>query len=146
MAKFIITVEGGKITQTLNYLDRNVKENRYIYENGNESGITEDPEEVYSDIPESYRITEKYKDLLDTINLGKTQITETMRRLNELEKEMEAYDIPEPENAREHVISLSNRYLEKLSKMFAPNPPKTDKQIEEAIKELIHKGVILRDL
>lgn len=146
MAKYIITVEGGKITQTLNFLDRNVKENRYVYENGNESGITDEPEEVYSDIPESYRITEKYKELLDTVNLGKTQITETMRRLNELEKEMEAYDIPAPENAREHVISLNNADLEKLSKMFEPNPPKTDKQIETAIKELIHKGVILRDL
>ena len=146
MAKFIITIEGGKITQTLNFLDRNVKENRYVYENGNESGITDEPEEVYSDIPENYRITEKYKELLQTVYLGKNQITETMRRLNELEKEMEAYNIPSPENACEHVISLSNEDLEKLSKMFAPNPPKTDKQIEEAIKELIHKGVILRDL
>lgn len=146
MAKFIITVKGRKITQTLNFLDRNVKENRYIYENGNESGITDEPKEVYKDIPESYRISEKYKELFDTVNLAKTQITETMRRLNELEKEMEAYDIPAPENAREHVISLNNTDLKKLSKMFEPNSPKTDKQIEEAIKELIHKGVILRDI
>lgn len=146
MAKFIITVEGGKITQTLNFLDRNVKENRYIYQNGNESGITDDPEEVYDDIPESYRISEKYEELLHTVNLGKTQITETMRELNELEKEMEAYDVPISEHAREHVISLNNADLEKLAKTFEPNPPKTDKEIEEAIKELIHKGIILRDL
>lgn len=146
MAKFIITVEGGKITQTLNFLDRNVKENRYIYQNGNESGITDDPEEVYDDIPESYRISEKYEELLHTVNLGKTQITETMRELNELEKEMEAYDVPIPEHAREHVISLNNKDLEKLAKTFEPNPPKTDKEIEDAIKELIHKGIILKDL
>lgn len=146
MAKFIITVEGGKITQTLNFLDRNVKENRYIYQNGNESGITDDPEEVYDDIPESYRISEKYKELLHTVNLGKTQITETMRELNELEKEMEAYDVPISEHAREHVISLNNEDLEKLAKTFEPNPPKMDKEIEDAIKELIHKGIILKDL
>lgn len=146
MAKFIITVEGGKITQTLNFLDRNVKENRYVYQNGNESGIVDEPEEVYDDIPESYRITVKYKELLDTVNLGKTQITEIMRELNELEKEMEAYDIPVPENAREHVISLSNADMEKLAEKFKPNEIKTDQQIEEAIKELIQKGVVLRDL
>lgn len=32
MTKYIITVEGGKITQKQNFLDRNVKENRCIYE------------------------------------------------------------------------------------------------------------------
>ena len=46
MAKLIITVEGGKITQTLNFLDRNIKDNRYVYGNGNESGIISDLEEV----------------------------------------------------------------------------------------------------
>lgn len=146
MAKFIITVEGGKITQTLNFLDRNVKENRYVYENGNESGVEDDPEEIYHDIPENYRITEKYKDLLNTVSMGKTQITETMRRINELEKELETYNIPVPESAREHVITLSNADIEKLVKTFKPNEVKTDKQIEEAIKELIDKGIILRDL
>ena len=58
MAKLIITVEGGKFTQTLNFPDRNIKDNRYIYENGNESGIMEDPMELYEDIPECSRITE----------------------------------------------------------------------------------------
>lgn len=52
MAKLIITVEGGKITQTLNFLDRNIKDNRYVYGNGNESGIMEEPETIYKDIPE----------------------------------------------------------------------------------------------
>ena len=37
MAKLIITVEGGKVTQTLNFLDRNIKDNRYVYGNGNEN-------------------------------------------------------------------------------------------------------------
>ena len=49
MAKLIITVEGGKVTQTLNFLDRNIKDNRYVYGNGNESGIMEDPEKIYGD-------------------------------------------------------------------------------------------------
>ena len=59
MAKLIITVEGGKITQTLNFLDRNIKDNRYVYGNGNESGIVDDPEDIFSDIPENQRLSEK---------------------------------------------------------------------------------------
>ena len=39
MAKLIITVEGGKITQTLNFLDRNIKDNRYVYGNDSGTGI-----------------------------------------------------------------------------------------------------------
>ena len=87
MAKLIITVEGGKITQTLNFLDRNIKDNRYVYENGNESGIMDKVEEIYSDIPECQRIMENYSELLEAVNLGKSQITSIMRRLNQLEKE-----------------------------------------------------------
>ena len=30
MAKLIITVEGGKVTQTLNFLDRNVKDRKSV--------------------------------------------------------------------------------------------------------------------
>lgn len=78
MAKLIITVEGGKITQTLNFLDRNVKDNRYVYGNGNESGIMDNPEEVYADIPDNQRISEIYSDLLEAVSLGKSQITSVL--------------------------------------------------------------------
>ena len=100
MAKLIITVEGGKVTQTLNFLDRNIKDNRYVYGNGNESGIVDDPEKVYADIPECSRITENYEELLEAVDLGKSQVTTSMRQLNELEKEMSEYVIPMPESAR----------------------------------------------
>lgn len=138
MAKLVITVEGGKITQTLNFLDRNVKDNRYVYENGNESGIMEEPEEIYSDIPGCERITEDYKDLLDAVNLGKTQITDIMRKLNELEKEMDQYVIPTTEHEQEHVITLNGRDIKKLSEIREPLPLITDKHIEETLKMLIH--------
>lgn len=138
MAKLIITVEGGKITQTLNFLDRNIRDNRYVYENGNESGITDDPETIYEDIPDCQRITEKYNELLDAVNLGKSQITDIMRRLNELEKEMDLYVIPAPESEQEHVITLNNQDLEALSKVQDSRSLTTDKYIEEALKLLIH--------
>lgn len=138
MAKLIITVEGGKITQTLNFLDRNVKDNRYVYGNGRESGIVDDVEKIYEDIPECYRITEDYEELLEAVNLGKTQVTSNMRRLNELEKEMDAYAIPSPQNAQEHVITLNNVDLKELARKQNSLPFTNDKQIEEAIKQLIH--------
>lgn len=138
MAKLIITVEGGKITQTLNFLDRNIRDNRYVYENGNESGITDDPETIYEDIPDCQRITEKYNELLDVVNLGKSQITDIMRRLNELEKEMDSYVIPVPESEQEHVITLNNQDLEKLSEVGDCRTLHTDKYIENALKLLIH--------
>lgn len=138
MAKLIITVEGGKITQTLNFLDRNIKDNRYVYGNGNESGIMDDPEEIYSDIPESRRITENYNELLDAVNLGKSQITSIMRQLNELEKEMDAYVIPKPESAREHVITLNNIDIATIAKRYKNLPLDNDQQIEEALKRLIY--------
>ena len=138
MAKLIITVEGGKITQTLNFLDRNIKDNRYVYENGNESGIADDPETIYEDIPDCQRITENYNELLDAVNLGKSQITDIMRRLNELEKEMDSYVIPTPESEQEHVITLNNQDLEKLSKVQDSRSLNTDKLIEKALKLLIH--------
>ncbi len=138
MAKLVITVEGGKITQTLNFLDRNIKDNRYVYENGNESGIMEEPEEIYSDIPGFERITEDYKDLLDAVNLGKTQITDIMRKLNELEKEMDQYVIPTTEHEQEHVITLNGRDMKKLAEIREPLPLITDKHIEETLKMLIH--------
>lgn len=138
MAKLIITVEGGTITQTLNFLDRNIKDNRYVYGNGNESGIMEEPEAIYKDIPECQRITELYGELLDSINLGKAQITDIMRRLNELEKEMDVYAMPKPENEQEHVITLNNEDLETLNGMRESLPMENDKHIEEAVKKLIH--------
>lgn len=138
MAKLVITVEGGKITQTLNFLDRNIKDNRYVYENGNESGIMEEPEEIFSDIPDCQRITEDYKDLLDAVNLGKTQITDIMRKLNELEKEMDQYVIPAAEREQEHVITLNGRDMKKLAEIRKPLPLITDKHIEETLKMLIH--------
>ncbi|MDE7284095.1 MAG: hypothetical protein K2N85_11035 [Lachnospiraceae bacterium] len=138
MAKLVITVEGGKITQTLNFLDRNIKDNRYVYENGNESGIMEEPEEIFSDIPDSQRITEDYKDLLDAVNLGKTQITDIMRKLNELEKEMDQYVIPAAEREQEHIITLNGRDMKKLAEIRKPLPLTTDKHIEETLKMLIH--------
>lgn len=138
MAKLVITVEGGKITQTLNFLDRNIKDNRYVYENGNESGIMEEPEEIFSDIPDCQRITEDYKDLLDAVNLGKTQITDIMRKLNELEKEMDQYVIPATEREQEHVITLNGRDMKKLAEIREPLPLVTDKHIEETLKMLIH--------
>lgn len=138
MAKLIITVEGGKITQTLNFLDRNIKDNRYVYENGNESGIMSNTEETYGDIPEYQRITESYDELTEAVNLGKSQITNVMRQLNELEKEMDQYVIPKLESAKEHVITLSNEDLTELSKAGGGISITTDKQIEEAIKKLIH--------
>lgn len=101
MAKLIITVEGGKITQTLNFLDRNIKDNRYVYANGNESGIMSNPEEIYEDIPECERIRENYDELLEAVNLGKSQITSVMRQLNELEKVMDQYVLPRPERERD---------------------------------------------
>ncbi|MDE5866730.1 MAG: hypothetical protein K2H31_09055 [Lachnospiraceae bacterium] len=138
MAKLVITVEGGKITQTLNFLDRNIKDNRYVYENGNESGIMEEPEEIYSDIPDCQRITEDYKDLLDAVNLGKTQITDIMRKLNELEKEMDQYVIPTTDHEQEHVITLNGRDMKKLAEIREPLPLINDKHIEETLKMLIH--------
>ena len=138
MAKLIITVEGGKITQTLNFLDRNIKDNRYVYGNGNESGIMEDPEKIYGDIPENRRISDIYEELLNAIDLGRVQITDIMRRLNELEKEMDAYAIPEPENEQEHVVTLNNDDLKTLTGMRESLPMENDKHIEEAIKKLIH--------
>ncbi|MCM1087021.1 MAG: hypothetical protein NC318_09850 [Blautia sp.] len=137
MAKLIITVEGGKITQTLNFLDRNIKDNRYVYGNGNESGIADDPEKVYQDIPDSFRITERYKELLEAVNLGKSMITDVMRHLNELEEEMEDYVIPAPSSEREHVIALNNIDIKALADK-TPHPLTNDKDIEEAIKSLIH--------
>lgn len=139
MAKLIITVEGGKITQTLNFLDRNIKDNRYVYGNGNESGITSDAEEIYKDVPECERITEYYNELIEAVNLGKSQITTIMRQLNEMEKEMDAYVIPKPESEREHVITLNNEELMKLSEVNGEIPVTTDQQVEEAIKNLIHR-------
>ncbi|MDE5598869.1 MAG: hypothetical protein K2J04_13705 [Lachnospiraceae bacterium] len=138
MAKLIITVEGGKITQTLNFLDRNIKDNRYVYGNGNESGIMEDPEKIYEDIPENRRISDIYEELLNAIDLGRVQITDIMRRLNELEKEMDAYAIPKPENEQEHVVTLNNDDLKTLSGMRESLPMENDKHIEDAIKKLIH--------
>lgn len=140
MAKFIITVEGGKITQTLNFLDRNIKDNRYVYGSGSESGITDDPEKIYSDIPECERITEGYEELLDTLDMGRNQITNIMRQLNELEKEMDAYVIPQDESGQEHVITLNNSDLEKLARLHGCNGFDNDKKIEEAIKALIHRN------
>lgn len=138
MAKFIITVEGGKITQTLNFLDRNIKDNRYVYENGNESGIREDPEKIYADIPECQRISEKYSELLETVNLEKSQITDIMRRLNELEKEMDDYALPAPRNEQEHVITLTDDDLRVLAEKCGVYPFANDKHIEETLKQLIH--------
>lgn len=139
MAKLIITVEGGTITQTLNFLDRNIKDNRYVYGNGNESGIMENPEEIYADIPQCERVAELYRELLDAVGLSKSRITNIMRQLNELEQEMDSYVIPVPENKQEHVITLDNKDLEKLAdilnvkKKFA-----SDKSIRDAIRALIH--------
>lgn len=138
MAKLIITVEGGKITQTLNFLDRNIKDNRYVYGNGNESGIMENPEEIYSDIPECGRIAESYNELLEALNLGKSQITSIMRQLNELEKEMDSYVVPNDESAREHVITLNNADLKKLAETQNSIEMVNDKNVEDAIKKLIH--------
>lgn len=139
MAKLIITVEGGKITQTLNFLDRNIKDNRYVYGNGNESGIMDDPEKIYEDIPECQRITDYYQELLEAVNLGKSQITTIMRQLNELEKEMNPYALPSAENQQEHVITLDNTDLKDLLGIEDPLQGVTDKHIEETIKVLIHK-------
>ncbi|MDE7016964.1 MAG: hypothetical protein K2P65_05220 [Lachnospiraceae bacterium] len=138
MAKLIITVEGGKITQTLNFLDRNIKDNRYVYGNGNESGIMDEPEKIYEDIPECERIAEVYSELLETVNLGNSQITDIMRRLNELEKEMDSYAIPQPDYEREHVITLNNDDLKVLTGFHESLESENDKHIEEAIKKLIH--------
>ena len=113
MAKLIITVEGGKITQTLNFLDRNIKDNRYVYGNGNESGIISDLEEVYEDVPDCQRILGDYDELLEAVSIGKSQITTVMRRLNELEKE-------------------------RLPKVGGGLSLTTDKDIEVAVKKLIH--------
>lgn len=142
MAKLIITVEGGKITQTLNFLDRNIKDNRYVYRNGNESGIMSDTEEMYKDVPECERIEEGYNELIEAVNLGKSQITTIMRQLNELEKEMDPYVVPNPESEREHVITLNNEDLMKLSQVNGGLPVTTDQEIEEAIKSLIHRIMI----
>ncbi len=139
MAKLIITVEGGKVTQTLNFLDRNIKDNRYVYGNGNESGIMEDPEKIYGDIPDCERICDNYNELLEAVNLGKVQITDIMRRLNELEKEMDQYEIPKPESEREHVITLNNNDIQVLAEKSGVSSFETDRHIEEAIKKLIHQ-------
>lgn len=139
MAKLIITVEGGKVTQTLNFLDRNIKDNRYVYGNGNESGIMEDPEKVYGDIPECQRISDTYSELLEALNLGKVQITDIMRRLNELEKEMDQYEIPKPESEREHVITLNNDDIQTLADKSGVSSFETDRHLEAAIKKLIHQ-------
>ena len=112
MAKLIITVEGGKITQTLNFLDRNIKDNRYVYGNGNESGIISDLEEVYEDVPDCQRILGDYDELLEAVNIGKSQITTVMRQLND--------------------------DLERLSKIGGGLSLTTDKDIEVAVKKLIH--------
>lgn len=138
MAKLIITVEGGKITQTLNFLDRNIKDNRYVYGNGNESGIMEDPEKIYSDIPDCQRIAEYYNELLGAVDLGRIQVTDIMRKLNELEKEMDEYVIPKPESEQEHVITLTNKDLNVLSDEEENHSFTNDKHIEESIKNLIH--------
>lgn len=138
MAKLIITVEGGKITQTLNFLDRNIKDNRYVYGNGNESGIMDDPEKIYEDIPDCHRITDYYRELLDAVNLGKSQITSIMRQLNELEKEMSEYALPSAENEQEHVITFDNTDLKGLLGAEDSLHGITDKHIEEALKSLIH--------
>ncbi|MCM1387040.1 MAG: hypothetical protein NC231_06920 [Bacillus sp. (in: Bacteria)] len=138
MAKLIITVEGGTITQTLNFLDRNIKDNRYVYGNGNESGIMEDPELIYEDIPDCQKIADIYGELLEAVDLGRVQITDIMRRLNELEKEMDAYAIPKPDNEQEHVITLDNEDLKALRGMRESQPMENDKHIEEAVKKLIH--------
>lgn len=138
MAKLIITVEGGTITQTLNFLDRNIKDNRYVYGNGNESGIMDEPETIYKDIPECRRISEIYGELLEAIDLGNAQITDIMRRINELEKEMDAYAIPQPLYEREHVITLNNEDLKALQGMRESLPMENDKQIGDAVKKLIH--------
>ena len=139
MAKLIITVEGGKVTQTLNFLDRNIKDNRYVYGNGNESGIMEDPEKIYGDIPDCHRISDSNQELLEAVNLGKVQITDIMRRLNELEKEMDQYEIPKPESEREHVITLNNDDIQKLADKSGVSSFETDRHIEEAIKKLIQQ-------
>lgn len=139
MAKLIITVEGGKITQTLNFFDRNIKDNRYVYANGNESGIMSNPEEIYEDIPECERIRENYDELLEAVNLGKSQITSVMRQLNELEKVMDQYVLPRPEREREHVITLNNDDLMTLSEIVGEDSLTTDKEIEDAIRKLIHR-------
>ena len=138
MAKLIITVEGGKITQTLNFLDRNINDNRYVYENGNESGIMDEPEKIYEDIPECGRITEAYEELLQSVDLGKSQITNIMRQLNKLEKEMDLYVVPAPESAQEHVITLSNEDMKELAKIRGSLPLENDKHIEETIRCFIH--------
>ena len=139
MSKLIITVEGGKITQTLNFLDRNIKDNRYVYGNGNESGIMEDPEKIYADISDCQRISDNYSELLEAIDLGRVQITDIMRRLNELEKEMGQYEIPKPESEREHVITLNNDDLQALAEKCGISSFETDKNIETAIRKLIHE-------
>ncbi|MCM1154486.1 MAG: hypothetical protein NC314_08985 [Roseburia sp.] len=139
MAKLIITVEGGKITQTLNFLDRNIKDNRYVYGNGNESGIMDDPEKIYADIPDCQRLSESYSELLEAVNLGKVQVTDIMRHLNELEKEMDAYSLPTEKHEQEHVITLNNADLEKLlGEVEVDLESMNDKHIEDAIKKLIH--------
>ena len=138
MAKLIITVEGGKVTQTLNFLDRNIKDNRYVYGNGNESGIMDDPEKIYADIPDCQRLTADYSELLESVNLGKVQITDIMRRFNELEKEMDAYAIPTDEHEQEHVIMLNNNDLKKLLG-DVDLESMSDKHIESAVKKLIQE-------
>ena len=138
MAKLIITVEGGKITQTLNFLDRNIKDNRYVYGNGNESGIMDDPEKIYADIPECRRLSADYNEMLEAVDLGKVQITDIMRRVNELEKEMDAYAIPTPENEQEHVVTLNNEEL-KMLMGDKEIEDMNDKHIEKAIRKLIKR-------
>ena len=51
---------------------------------------------------------------------------------------MEPYVIPKPESEREHVITLNNDDLERLSKIGGGLSLTTDKDIEVAVKKLIH--------
>ena len=86
------------------------------------------------------RISEYYDELIEAVNLGKSQITNVMRQLNELEKAMDQYVIPHPESEREHVITLNNDDLEKLTKIEGTVSLIPDSQIEDAIKKLIHNA------
>ena len=99
----------------------------------------EDPEKIYADIPDCQRISDNYSELLEAIDLGRVQITDIMRRLNELEKEMGQYEIPKPESEREHVITLNNDDLQALAEKCGISSFETDKNIETAIRKLIHE-------
>jgi len=96
-------------------------------------------EKIYADIPDCQRISDNYSELLEAIDLGRVQITDIMRRLNELEKEMGQYEIPKPESEREHVITLNNDDLQALAEKCGISSFETDKNIETAIRKLIHE-------